>query len=75
MFDCILNFSVPSEPNKRKLWIEAIEKHQSFDYYVSKFYVCELHFSEESLRRGGFRTDLKPNVVPTIFCSRFDEYK
>lgn len=67
-------FSVPIETNKRKLWIEAIEKHQSFDYYASKFYVCELHFPEESLRRGGFRTDLKPNVVPTIFCPRFYEF-
>lgn len=57
---------------QKKLWIEAIEKHQPFDYYVSKYYVCELHFPEEAIRRIGKRTDLLPNVVPTIFTLETD---
>lgn len=63
------DFRVPSEPSRRKLWIDAIEQFQDFDYYVSKFYVCELHFENGSFRRIGEKTILSPNIVPTIFNS------
>lgn len=64
--------SVPSEPNKRKNWIKAIETHQEFDYFVSKYIVCELHFESDSITKTGSRTDLKRNTVPTIFPPKYD---
>lgn len=66
-YDLLCIFSVPCEASKKKLWVEAIEKHQPFDYYLSKFHVCELHFTADSIKRSGQRTVLHPNVVPTIF--------
>lgn len=62
-----IQFSVPFEPARRQKWIDAIETHQQFDYYVSRYFVCEQHFSVDAIKRIGFRTDLKPNAIPTIF--------
>lgn len=59
--------SVPNEPNKRNEWISAIGTYQEFDYYVSKFHVCELHFPEGSIRKIGKRTTLQADALPTIF--------
>lgn len=64
MLYCVL--SVPTDLNRRKLWISAIETYQEFDYYVSKFYVFELHFVEGSIRKFGNRSIVDPNDVPTI---------
>lgn len=60
-------FSVPSDPEKKNAWIAAIESYQQFDHFLSKFYVCELHFGAESVRKIGSRTILVPNALPTIF--------
>lgn len=62
-------FCVPSEPIRRSKWIETIETFQEFDYTLSKFYVCEQHFSPESVIRRGARTYLASNAIPTIFTS------
>lgn len=67
VFNSFLCCSVPSKPNKRKLWIEAIEKHQEFNYHISTFSVCESHFPENAINQNGKRTTLYPNVIPTIF--------
>lgn len=66
----MFHFSVPFEPNKRKKWIAAIETHQEFDYYVSKYYICELHFPADAIRRVGGRTDLQADAIPTIFSNK-----
>lgn len=55
---------------KRRTWIEAIETYQPFNYFYSKFYVCELHFSPKEIRRFGGRVSLAPGAVPTIFPQR-----
>lgn len=54
---------------KRRIWIDAIEKFQQFDYAAAKFFVCELHFLPEQIMRSGGRTDLVDGSVPTIFKS------
>lgn len=59
--------SVPSDSDRRNEWIKAIEQHQIFNYKISKFYVCELHFSPESIYRNGARVTVKKGFVPTIF--------
>lgn len=65
-------FSVPSDPDKRMVWIAAIEKHQEFNYHISKFYVCESHFRKDDIYKNRKRTTLLPNVTPTIFPNETD---
>lgn len=62
-------FRVPSQ-NDRGKWIEAIEKHQSFDHYRKIFHVCIRHFHANDVNKKGEKIVLKPNVIPSIF--RFD---
>lgn len=58
---------MPSDPIKRKKWIDAIEKHQEFDFSICKYYVCQLHFPDDCIKKAGSRTNLLAGVVPTIF--------
>lgn len=64
--------SVPMKPEKREKWIQAIEKYQEFDYALSRFFVCELHFQADSIEKRGSRIDLKPGTVPTIFPTQIE---
>lgn len=57
---------MPTEPTARKLWIEAIEKHQKFDESVGVFHVCISHFEKKEERRGE-ETVLIHSSVPSIF--------
>lgn len=66
--------SVPMQSENRRKWIMAIETHQEFDYTVSRFNVCELHFTADLIQKRGQRTDLKPGAVPSIFPSYEIEY-
>lgn len=69
MLICKYSFSnsVPASGDKRKKWIEAIEKHQEFDYCSSKYYICEQHFERDSINIIGKRKNVKPNAIPSIF--------
>lgn len=67
--NCIHIFRVPSDPTRRKKWITAIETHQEFDYSLSTFYVCDLHFPVECIIKRGARTDLAQNALPSIFTT------
>lgn len=60
-------FSVPPDPVRKEAWIKAIEKYQEFDYYVSRFVVCEKHFLENEIRKVDLRKKLLPNVLPSVF--------
>lgn len=59
---------------KRQKWINAIETHQEFDYTVSRFFVCESHFTTGSIQRRGKNTSLDANAVPSIFPDYQIEY-
>lgn len=69
---CIFNIeiSVPIDSARKKLWIEAIEHHQEFDYYISRFFVCQNHFMESDLLLKGTRTTLSPGAIPSVFPTR-----
>lgn len=71
---CVCSYSVPMKSENRNKWIQASEKHQEFDYKVSRFFVCELHFTADSLQKRGLRTDVAPGAVPTIFPTHEIEY-
>lgn len=62
-----LHRSVPDDPEKKKLWVAAIETYQQFDFYASKYFVCEQHFLVSEVKRNGFRTTLLPSAVPTVY--------
>lgn len=58
---------MPSFEPDRSCWINAIEQHQEFDYYVHTYLVCSLHFKPSDLTILGKRKILKKGTVPTIF--------
>lgn len=49
------------------MWIEAIEKHQHFDYNRKIFRVCKRHFSETAFFIQNNRTILRSDAIPTVF--------
>lgn len=59
---------MPMDEERRRKWIEAIENHQEFND-LKQFFVCELHFTNESLLRCGSRVFVKQGAVPSIFPS------
>lgn len=59
--------SVPLSNPNRKLWIDAIEKNQPFDYIVSSYHVCSLHFSLSDIKISGKRKTIISGRFPTIF--------
>lgn len=65
--ECLYFDSVPLDPIKRTEWIGAIETHQEFDHSICKYYICQLHFPAQFIRKAGARTDLLKGAVPTIF--------
>lgn len=67
---CFSNlFSVPRTGQVRLEWIKSISKFQEFDFFSTKYMVCEHHFpvNEISCQKGKY---FLPNrVAPTIFPS------
>lgn len=61
------NFRIPSEDRIRKQWINAIESHQKFDYTISDFRVCQLHFTQSNVFSCTNRTLLSRGSIPTLF--------
>lgn len=59
--------SVPLKNPNRKLWIDAIENFQPFDYVIQNYYVCSLHFSSTDLKISGKRKTVISGRFPTIF--------
>lgn len=66
---------IPFRPELRTKWIEAIAKHQEFDFSNASFMICELHFEEkEVLRSQPNDSHLKRGAVPSIFPTNYCEY-
>ncbi|CAL1671704.1 unnamed protein product [Lasius platythorax] len=62
--------SLPSDPERKKLWITSIGK---INWESTKYlYVCEIHFENEmwEKKRVDGKRKLKCNAVPTIFPAR-----
>lgn len=53
----------------RDKWIEAIEKCQVFDYKVTRFVVCSLHFLPDDILVRGKRRIISQGKVPSIFSN------
>ena len=61
-------FSIPSDPVRRKLWIDIISNYSQTDL-VTQFDVkiCSKHFSEDDYFHDGItRTRLKPTALPNM---------
>lgn len=60
-----MNFHrTPSFGAQRVQWIEAISKHQEFDFHNTNFKVCGRHFSQNDFENQNI---LKVDSVPSIF--------
>lgn len=70
-FNKFKHFSVPSQPERRKKWIAAIETHQVFNYHAHAVYVCQQHFAASAMIIYDTRLMLRSNVVPTIFPKKY----
>lgn len=69
---CNQKLSVPMEEPNRSKWIEAIEKVQPFDYYVSTYHLCQFHFLPEDVGTQGKKKTKKfilSGRVPSIFSN------
>lgn len=62
-----LKFSVPLSQPTRNQWIQAIEKHQEFNYHVQSFLVCSLHFKPTDLGIRGKGKSVIKGKIPSIF--------
>lgn len=62
-------FSVPTFQPNRGLWIEAIEKFQTFDYKVQTFHVCSEHFLPTDIVVRGKKKTVIPGRVPSLFAN------
>lgn len=58
---------VPRSGDIRTKWIEAIQKHQHFDYNRQNFHVCRRHFWARDFSKEGNTTALIPDAVPSVF--------
>lgn len=60
-------FRVPPNEPQRKRWIDAIEKHQTFDYTCPSFDICCLHFEKSNFICKENTILLKNDAIPSIF--------
>lgn len=60
-------YRVPSKGNQRGDWIEAIEKHQTFQHSRREYNVCIRHFEPCDVEKKDNKFALKQNAIPTIF--------
>lgn len=58
---------IPKSGDNRTKWIEAIEKHQWFDYNRQIFNVCNRHFCASDFSKEGNRMTLVSDAVPSVF--------
>lgn len=64
---------MPKDGDERKIWINAIEKHQVYDLYKLRFKVCELHFTDDDLRIVNGKKIKRKNASPSIFDNNVEE--
>lgn len=63
----ILFHSVPQNGERRQKWIDAITKHQSYDFTSLSFALCELHFHSEDIHHNWKKNKLNTNAIPLFF--------
>lgn len=56
---------MPLVGEQRIRWIGSISKHQDFDFSITNFNVCGVHFSKEVYTEDG--KVLKSDAIPSIF--------
>lgn len=62
---------MPFVGTQRVQWIDAISKHQEFDFLTSNFSVCRNHFAENSFEKDNV---LKVHSVPSIFDNSLNQF-
>lgn len=62
-------FRLPSDFEARTKWIDAIKSHHHANIETDIFNVCEKHFKDSDMYTRGSVKSLRPNSIPTIFCT------
>lgn len=52
---------------KSKEWIQAISRHQEYDFHTKYFMICEKHFIPSDILVKDGKKKLETNAVPSVF--------
>ncbi|XP_031637182.1 uncharacterized protein LOC116349745 [Contarinia nasturtii] len=63
----VLFFSVLSNKRMSTAWIQAICRHQDYDFHTKKFMICEEHFTPHDFIEINGKRTLQITAVPSIF--------
>lgn len=58
---------MPTNDVRGSKWIQAICRHQEYDFYSKQFTICEEHFTTDDFIKINGKKVLHHNAVPSIF--------